>query len=76
MTEKKKILNHKKKHHTKRVSKKSIKQNRNKKGGGLNDLYSSDDYKDTGALDFMKFDVDKSLQSRSDIPPFPECTIL
>jgi hypothetical protein len=84
MTEKKTILNRNKIHHKKNLrttnknntSKKSIKHQRNKKGGGLNDVYSSDDYKDTGILDFMKFDVSKSLANRGDPPPFPECTIL
>ena len=39
------------------TSNKSLKKNyRNKKGGGsINDMYSSDDYKDAGTLDALKF---------------------
>ena len=60
---------------------KSSKKNRSKKikkqkGSGLSDVYGSDDYKDVGALDFMKFRSDDSRVGRSDPPAFPPCTIL
>jgi hypothetical protein len=60
------------------TSNKSLKKNyRNKNGGGsINDMYSSDDYKDAGTLDAFKFKMDDRLSARGDLPPFPGCTIL
>ncbi len=56
---------------------KSIKspKSKNKKGGGL-DQYSSDDYKDVGFLDSLKFDMDTPKTARGDLPPFPGCSIM
>ena len=39
-------------------------------------MYSSDDYKDAGTLDALKFRIDDRLSARGDAPDFPGCTIL
>ncbi len=66
---------------SKKNKNKSSKKNRSKKikkqkGSGLSDVYGTDDYKDVGALDFMKFRSDDARVGRSDPPSFPPCTIL
>jgi hypothetical protein len=47
---------------------------KNKKGGG--DPYSSDDYKDVGFLDALKFKTDDLKPPRGELPPFPGCSIM
>ncbi len=61
-----------------RLNKKTLKKKNNIKrgGGGINDLYSSDDYKDSGFLDSVKFSTDDRLSLRGDMPPFPGCSIM
>jgi hypothetical protein len=65
-----------KKNKSKSNKKNISKKIKNQKGSGLSDVYSSDDYKDVGSLDFMKFRTDDSRIGRSDPPAFPPCTIL
>jgi hypothetical protein len=65
------------KSHTKSHTKSKTKTKasiKNKKGGG--GAYSSDDYKDIGVFDNLKFATDNYAQSRADLPPFPGCSIL
>jgi hypothetical protein len=60
---------------TKSKSKTNSKTNiKNKKGGG--DPYSSDDYKDIGVFDSLKFKSDDFKTPRGDLPPFPGCSIM
>jgi len=47
---------------------------KNKKGGG--GAYSSDDYKDVGVLDGLKFKIDDFKTGRGELPPFPGCSIM
>ena len=59
------------------LKKKTLKKKNNiKRGGGINDMYSSDDYKDSGFLDSVKFRTDDRLSLRGDMPPFPGCSIM
>ena len=46
---------------------------KNKKGGSP---YSSDDYKDVGVLDGLKFNIDDFKTARGDLPPIPSCSIM
>lgn len=71
MTKSKTKSKTKPKTNTKTKTKISIK---NKKGGG--DPYSSDDYKDIGALDGLKFKIDDFTPVRQELPPFPGCSIM
>ena len=73
----KKNYNSKSKHTNTNTNKKDYKL-KNKKGGGLNDTYQNDEYKDTGFLDSLKFESRDALSQRtiSDIPSPPSCTIL
>ncbi len=60
-----------------RLNKKTLKKKNNiKRGGGINDMYSSDDYKDSGFLDAVKFRTDDRLSLRGDMPPFPGCSVM
>jgi hypothetical protein len=52
---------------------KSKSYSKNKKGGAV---YSSDDYKDVGVLDGLKFSSDDFKTGRADLPPFPGCSIM
>lgn len=56
---------------SKTKTKNSIK---NKKGGG--GAYSSDDYKDIGVFDSLKFESNDFKTARADLPPFPGCSIM
>jgi hypothetical protein len=71
MTKSKTKSKTKPKTNTKTKTKISIK---NKKGGG--DPYSSDDYKDVGVLDGLKFKIDDFKTPRQELPPFPGCSIM
>ncbi len=55
------------------LKKKTLKK---KSGGGMNDVYSSNDYKDAGMFDKLKFTTDDRLSLRGDMPAFPGCSIM